>query len=105
MLRTPLGTFAVTCSIGRASTNFVHPFGLGLWLDERYVGRLDATRTRIDRFLEILDCLLLAAETGALLVMEPTKLLQHLGVCWVTLEDTSVRLLGGVVLLSCQYVI
>ena len=54
--------------------------------------------TRSDRLLQILDRLLLAVETGALLVVKPSKLLQDLGVGGIAFEDTRVGGFGRVVL-------
>ena len=54
--------------------------------------------TRTDRLLQILNRLLLAAETVALLVMQPAKLLKDLCMLRVSVEHTSVRRLGVVVL-------
>lgn len=51
----------------------------------------------IDRFFEVLDCLLLAVEARALLVMQPTKLLQHFGVIWVPIKYSSVRGLCSII--------
>ena len=61
-----------------------------------------ATLTRVDRFLEVLDRLLLAIEAGALLVMEPAQLLQDFGVVGIALEHARICGFGRVVLSRCQ---
>jgi hypothetical protein len=53
---------------------------------------------RVDRLLEVLYRLLLAAEAGALLVVQPSELLQYLGVVGIAVEDTHVGALSRVVL-------
>ena len=89
--RTPLGTSAVTCSTGQADTNFAHRFDLprvSVWS----AGRSFLTSlTRADGLLQVLNCLLLAAETVALLVMQPAKLLKDLCMLRVSVEHTSIR--------------
>jgi hypothetical protein len=46
--------------------------------------------TGIDRLLQVLNGLLLAAEAGALLVVQPPELLQDFGVVGVSLKNTCV---------------
>lgn len=46
--------------------------------------------TSADRLLQVLNGLLLARVVAALLVVEPTKLLENLGVVGVSVEDTAV---------------
>lgn len=48
--------------------------------------------TSIDGLFQKLDGLLLALEGIALLVVEPSKLLENFGVVWIPLKDT---LVGG----------
>lgn len=50
--------------------------------------------TGCDRFLKVLNGLFLAAKARALLVVQPTKLLQHLCVTRVTLQDTRIGSFG-----------
>ena len=57
-----------------------------------------AILTRADGFLQILNRIFLAAKGSALLVMQPAKLLQNLGVIWVSVENPSIRRLCGIVL-------
>ena len=57
--------------------------------------------TRTDRLLQILNRLLLAAETVALLVMQPAKLLEDFSMIGITLENTPIGKFGVVIL---QYV-
>ena len=96
--RTPLGTSVVTCSTGQADTSFAHHFDLprvSMW----NVGRSFLTSlTRTDGLLQVLNCLLLAAETVALLVMQPAKLLKDLCMLRVSDKHTSISRLGIVVL-------
>ena len=51
-----------------------------------------------NRLLKILDSLLLAAEAGALLMMQPTELLQDLSVVGIAVEDAHICALGCVVI-------
>ena len=44
--------------------------------------------------LEVLDGLLLAGIVGALLVVQPTQLLEHFGVIGITFQDAAVGALG-----------
>lgn len=46
--------------------------------------------TRSNRFFKILDSLFLACVIGALLVVQPTQLLKHLGVIGVALKDPAI---------------
>lgn len=95
------GISVVTCSICQAGTSSVHRFGLTKRLDLRLsVVAHISYLTRIDRFLKVLNRLLLTAEAGALLVVEPAELLEYFGVVWITLKDAGVRRLGGVVLVQ-----
>jgi hypothetical protein len=50
--------------------------------------------TRSHRLLEVLDGLLLAGIVGTLLMVQPTKLLKHFGVIWITFQDAAVGALG-----------
>jgi hypothetical protein len=50
------------------------------------------------RFLKVFDRLLLAGEATALLMMQPTELLQNLGVVGVTFKHARVSSFGRVVL-------
>jgi hypothetical protein len=65
----------------------------GMW-DHSFLTSL----TRTDRLLQILNRLLLAAETVALLVMQPAKLLKDLCMLRISVEHTSIGRLGIVVL-------
>ncbi len=56
--------------------------------------------TRSDGFLEVLDGPVLAREAAALVMMQPSKLLEDLGVVRVPLEDSLVGGLGAVKLQS-----
>lgn len=64
--------------------------------DQSFVG----VPTGRNRFLEIFDGTLLALEGAALLVMEPSELLQHLGVVRVTLKHTLIGGLSAIILLQ-----
>ena len=71
MPRTPSGTSVVTCSIGQVGTSFVRRFDLHyvrLVFDMTY---FLSDLTRVNRFLKILNSLLLAAKACTLLMMEP----------------------------------
>lgn len=57
-----------------------------------------AILTGADGFLQILNRMFLAAKGSALLVMQPAKLLQNLGVIWVSVENPPIRRLCGIVL-------
>lgn len=69
--RTLLGTSVVTCSTDQEDTNFVRRLCLPRVsvCDEALI--VVACLTRCDRFLQVLDRILLGAEAVALLVMEP----------------------------------
>ena len=54
--------------------------------------------TRVDGFLQVLDRLLLTLKMSALLVVEPTELLQDLGVVRVSFQHPLVSTLCGLVL-------
>lgn len=54
--------------------------------------------TSSDGFLEILDRTLLSLEAIALLMMKPAKLLQNLGMAWVTFKNSAVGGLGTIIL-------
>jgi hypothetical protein len=97
--RTPWDTSAVTCNTGRADTNFAHHFDLPR-VSTCIVGHLVLTSlTRVDRFLQVLNCLFLAAEAVALLVMQPAKLLKDLRMIRIPVQHTSICHFGIVILL------
>ncbi len=96
--RTPLGTSVVTCSTGQADTSFAHHFDLPRVSGWNVGLSVSTSLTRTDRLFQILNSLLLAAETVALLVMQPAKLLKDLCMLRVSVEHTSIRRLGIVVL-------
>lgn len=54
--------------------------------------------TGADGFLQILNGVFLAAESGALLVMQPAKLLQNFCMVGVSVKNPSIRRLCGIVL-------
>lgn len=56
--------------------------------------------TRGNRFLEVFDGALLALEAATLVMMQPTELLQDLGMVGITVQYSSIRSLGVVVLAS-----
>jgi hypothetical protein len=62
------------------------------------VPALRISLVRVDRLFEIFYCLLLAAEAGALLVVQPSELLQNLGVVGIAVEDAHVSAFGRVIL-------
>lgn len=51
---------------------------------------IESALTSIDGLLQKLDGLLLALEGIALLVIEPSKLLENFSVVWIPLKDTLV---------------
>jgi hypothetical protein len=51
-----------------------------------------------DRFLQVFNRIFLTAETVALLMMQPTKLLEDLGMVWIPIEDSSVCQFGIVII-------
>lgn len=57
----------------------------------------DDRLTGIDGFLQIFNCLLLTAEAGALLMVQPAQLLQNLGVGWIAVKHAHVGALRGVI--------
>jgi len=77
----------------------VHHFGLPMvsGLVAREEEDIDEL-TRRNRFLKVLDGLLLGAEARALLVMKPAQLLKDLCVIRVAFENARVGRLGRVVL-------
>jgi hypothetical protein len=97
-LRKPWGTFAATCSIDQAGTSFEHHFGLST-VSEIVSCQGDRVElTRGNRFLQVLDGLLLTAEARALLMVKPSQLLKNLGVVGIAFENARVGGLGRVVL-------
>jgi hypothetical protein len=62
------------------------------------VPALRISLVRVDRLFEVFYCLLLAAEAGALLMVQPSELLQNLGVVGIAVEDTHVSAFGRVIL-------
>lgn len=53
-------------------------------------GVIESVLTSIDGLFQELDSLLLALEGIALLVVEPSKLLENFSVVWIPLKDTLV---------------
>ena len=58
--------------------------------------------TRADGFFKVFYCLFLTAETVALLVMQPSKLLQDLCMVGIPVEHTSICIFGVVILQDGQ---
>ena len=63
---------------------------------------LEQVLARTDRLLKILDSMLLACETTALLMVQPSELLQDLGMVRISIKDAAIGVFGRVVLFLCQ---
>ena len=87
--RTPWDTSAVTCSTDQADTSSAHHFDLPR-VRGNNVGRGFTNLTRVDRFFQVLNCLLLTAEAITLLVMQPSKLLKNSCMIRIPVQHTSV---------------
>lgn len=94
-------TSAETCSICPGDTSFGRRNCLQRGFSAPDHDRRNRDRvilTGADRFLQILDGMFLAAESGALLVMQPAKLLQNFCVIGVSVKNPSIRRLCRVIL-------
>ena len=96
--RRPWGTFAATCSIDQAGTSFEHHFDLPIVSKTVFCQEDRIGLTRGNRFLQVLNGLLLTAKARALLVVKPSQLLKNLGVIGIAFENARVGRLGRVVL-------
>lgn len=94
-------TFAETCSIcpGDTSSGRRNYLQRSFSTPEHvHTDRDRVVLTRADGFLQILNGVFLAAESGALLVMQPAKLLQNFCMVGVSVKNPSIRRLCGIVL-------